>query len=178
MAPIPGLTNGQMPPTPGTAVDTATPSMPVFAQRAEIENVLTSSTTLLLNKGLIGRNSLSAAGWIGHGVDECAGVIVSRSIKGLFDASGFDNFSTSHDGDVISDDPNDTKIVTDEYASEPKLAVGLLEKRQDLRLHRHIQRRCRLVGDNQRGTQDDRPSDRDTLTLAARKLMGVSHRVA
>ncbi len=29
-APTPGFTKGQMPPTPGTAVDTATPSMPVF----------------------------------------------------------------------------------------------------------------------------------------------------
>ena len=47
-----------------------------------------------------------------------------------------------------------------------------------MRLYRHVQRRCRLVGDNQRRTQDDRASDRDTLTLAARKLMGVSRRVA
>jgi hypothetical protein len=32
-----------MPPTPGTAVDTATPSMPVRSQRAAIEKVLSSS---------------------------------------------------------------------------------------------------------------------------------------
>ena len=42
-APTPALTNGQMPPTPGTAVDTATPNIPVRAQRAAIEKVLISS---------------------------------------------------------------------------------------------------------------------------------------
>ena len=53
--PTPGFTKGQMPPTPGTAVDTATPSMPVLWQRAEIENVFTSSMTLLLGDG-VGRS--------------------------------------------------------------------------------------------------------------------------
>ena len=42
-APMPARTNGQIPPTPGTAVETATPTMPVRAQRAAIEKVLSSS---------------------------------------------------------------------------------------------------------------------------------------
>jgi hypothetical protein len=39
-APTPLRANGQSPPTPGTLVDTATPSSPVRGQRATIEKVL------------------------------------------------------------------------------------------------------------------------------------------
>ena len=40
MAPTPSRMNGQMPPTPGTAVETATPTMPVRGQRAAMEKVM------------------------------------------------------------------------------------------------------------------------------------------
>src|ERR1700691_5999167 len=84
-APTPGFTKGQMPPTPGTAVDTATPSIPVLAQRAEIENVLTSSITLLLSNGLEGGNGRSSAGRVGNGANQRARVFLVWPLEDLFD---------------------------------------------------------------------------------------------
>src|SRR5580692_573227 len=107
-APTPGFTKGQMPPTPRTAVDTATPSIPVLAQRAEIENVLTSSMTLLLSDRFNRRNGKSAARRLGNGGNQCACILVSRRFEDLFDGADLDDLSASHDGDVVGDDANDT----------------------------------------------------------------------
>jgi hypothetical protein len=112
--------------------------MPVFAQRAEIENVLTSNMTLLLRDGLGPRNSRSAAGWIGNCGNQCARVSFSRRFEHLFDVADLDDFSTSHDSDVVGDDANNAEIVTHKNASQPELSVGLLEQGKDLRLHRNV----------------------------------------
>lgn len=50
MAPIPGPPKLQMAPTAGTAVETATPVMPVREQRAAIEKVTVVSFLLDLGK--------------------------------------------------------------------------------------------------------------------------------
>src|SRR3990170_3451222 len=46
-------------------------------------------------------------------------------------------------------------------------------KVQDLRLHGHIERRRRLVRDDQRGVEHERHRDHDTLLLAAGELERV-----
>ena len=43
-----------------------------------------------------------------------------------------------------------------------------------LRLHRHIERRDRLVGDDQLGVERQRPGDGHPLTLPARQLMRIA----
>ena len=50
--------------------------------------------------------------------------------------------------------------------SAPALAQ-LLEQHQDLRLHADVERRDRLVGEDQVGTQRERAGDADALAMAA-----------
>ena len=173
-APTPGFTKGQMPPTPGTAVDTATPSMPVLSQRAEIENVFTSSMTLLLSGGVGRSDCPPVSGRVWDSRDQGARVLFLRRLKHLFDGADLDDLSAPHDSDIVGDDADDPEIVTDEDASQTELAVGFLQQGEDLRLHGDVERRCRLVGQNQRRPQNNGPRDGDALTLAAGELVRVS----
>ena len=65
------------------------------------------------------------------------------------------------------------QVMADEQISQPVALLQRFQQRQDLRLHRFIQRRGRLVEDQQR-LQDQRARDGDTLTLAAGKLGGIA----
>jgi hypothetical protein len=123
-----------MPPTPGTAVDTATPSIPVLAQRAEIENVFTSSMMLFLGNGLEGRNGRSSAGRVGERHQSMRACISRLRLEDLFDRTRLNDFSAPHDSNIVGDDTNDAEIVTYENTSEPELSVDLLEQGEDLRL--------------------------------------------
>ena len=49
-----------------------------------------------------------------------------------------------------------------------------LDQLEDLGLHRHIERRGRLVGDKQRGIAGERHGDKGALTHAAGELMGIT----
>ena len=56
----------------------------------------------------------------------------------------------------------------------PSRALQLLEKLEDLRLHGHVERGRRLVGDQQVGLVGERHRDHHALALAARELMRVA----
>ena len=64
----------------------------------------------------------------------------------------------------------------DEQIGQPKLGLQVFEHVDDLCLHRHIERRDRLVTDNQVGLQRDSTGNADTLALAAGELMGEAGR--
>ncbi len=63
--------------------------------------------------------------------------------------------------------------MSDEQVGEPELLLQVLEQVQHLRLHRHVERRDRLVANDQLGLQRKRARDADTLALAARELVGI-----
>lgn len=64
--------------------------------------------------------------------------------------------------------------MADEQISQPVALLQRFQQRQDLRLHRFIQRRGRLVEDQQLRLQDQRARDGDTLALPAGKLGGIA----
>ena len=55
----------------------------------------------------------------------------------------------------------------------PKLRLQVGEDAQDLRLHDHVERRRRLVRDEELRPQDERERDHDPLAHAARELVRV-----
>ena len=65
------------------------------------------------------------------------------------------------------------KIVADEQITEPKLCTKVYQKVQNLRLHRHVQRRSRFVADDDFRAQNQRTRYRNSLTLSARKLARI-----
>ena len=55
----------------------------------------------------------------------------------------------------------------------PCSRMQLADQREDLRLRRDVERRRRLVGDQQRGLEHQRHRDHDPLPLAARQLVRI-----
>ena len=82
-----------------------------------------------------------------------------------------------HDGHAVGDVAHDREIVGDEEVREPELRLEILEQVDDLRLDRDVERGHRLVADDQRGLDGQRPRDPDALALAARELMRIAVRV-
>jgi hypothetical protein len=78
-----------------------------------------------------------------------------------------------HHRDVIGQVFDDADIVGDEQVGNAEFILQFLEQIQDLRLHRHIERRGRFVANDQFGIDSQRACDRDPLTLSALKFMWV-----
>ena len=68
---------------------------------------------------------------------------------------------------------DDTEIVSDEQDRQPELFLQRFEKRQDLRLDRHVERGCRLIGDEQPWPAHQSHRNHHPLSQAAGELMGI-----
>ncbi|MNT25040.1 hypothetical protein D3C72_1605440 [compost metagenome] len=72
---------------------------------------------------------------------------------------------------MVADLGGHTKIVRDEYDGQPKLLAQPRQQRQYLRLHGHVQRRDRFVGDQDLRPHGQRTRQSHALPLPARKLV-------
>ena len=81
--------------------------------------------------------------------------------------AAFDDLAEIEDVEAVDDLADDGKVVGDEEVGEPVLFLQPLEQVEDLRLHRDVERRHRLVADDDLRADGQRPGDRDALTLAA-----------
>ena len=66
---------------------------------------------------------------------------------------------------------DDVEVVRDEDVGEPELVLEILEEVQDLRLDRDVERRDRLVADDQLRVDRECARDADALPLAAGELV-------
>ncbi len=62
----------------------------------------------------------------------------------------------------------------DEEVGQVELVLEPLHQVDDLRLHRHVERRHRLVADDDLGVERETAGDADALTLTARELVRVT----
>ena len=76
-----------------------------------------------------------------------------------------------HDDDAIAHVLHDREVVRDEDQREAVAGLHVLEQVEDLRLHRHVERRHRLVADDQLRVGDDGARDRDALALSTGELV-------
>ena len=76
-----------------------------------------------------------------------------------------------HHRDAAADLRGHAQVMRDEQHGQAEPRAQFLQQRQDLRLHRHIQRRDRLVGDQQFRLHRQRPGDADALALAAAEFV-------
>ena len=67
---------------------------------------------------------------------------------------------------------HDAQVVRDEQVGQPELGLQIQQQIQDLRLHRDVQRRDRLVGDHQARVERQRAGDADALALPPLKACG------
>jgi hypothetical protein len=76
-----------------------------------------------------------------------------------------------HDQHAVGDVADDVEVVRDEDVGEAEVALEVLEQVQDLRLHGDVERRDRLVADDQLRVDGERARDADALALAAGELV-------
>ena len=79
-----------------------------------------------------------------------------------------------HDHDAVGDFRHHAQIMGDQDDGRAEVTTQPLDQLEDLGLHRHIERRGRLVGDKQRGIAGERHGDKGALTHAAGELMGIT----
>ena len=79
-----------------------------------------------------------------------------------------------HHEHVVRDVTHDAEIVRDEEIRDSEIALQVGHKIEDLRLHRHIERGDRLVGDEQARLQHQGACNRDALALAAGEHMRIA----
>ena len=87
-----------------------------------------------------------------------------------------DDAAAEHDRGHRTDMRDDCEIVADQEEGHACLALEIAHEVQRLRLHRDVERRDGLVGDDQLRPGDERPRDGDALALAAGKLVGMLRR--
>jgi hypothetical protein len=94
--------------------------------------------------------------------------IQRRARRDLHDAPEIE-----HD-DAVGDVFDDGEIVADEQHGQAEPLLQRAHEVDHLRLDRDVERRHRLVGDDQIGLQGQRPRDADALALAAGKFVRVA----
>ena len=93
------------------------------------------------------------------------------------DAGGgadLDDLAEIHDHHAVAHELHHVKIVRDEHIGQSEARLEPADQRQDLRLHRLVERRDGFVEDDELRLEDERARDVDPLPLSARQLMGVA----
>src|SRR3989441_2636000 len=84
-----------------------------------------------------------------------------------------DDFPGVHDGDPVAEFRDDREVVRDVEDRGIDSFPEVLEKAEDLGLRRHIERRCRFVGDHQGGISRERHGDHHALLHPSAELVRV-----
>ena len=100
-------------------------------------------------------------------------VRVCRLTKDLAHGALFNDLALVHDGDAVRHFGDDAEVVRDEQQRQIEPLLELAQQLEHLRLDRDVERRRRLVGDDQRRSAGERDRDHHALPHAARQLMRV-----
>ena len=96
-----------------------------------------------------------------------------RVVEDLVQRTLLDDLPGVHHERVIGDLGHDAEVVRDQHHGQSAILVETFDQGQDLRLDRHVERRARLVGDQDLGLQRQRQCDHRALAHAARELVRV-----
>ena len=88
-----------------------------------------------------------------------------------------DDLAEVHHRDAVGDVAHDGQVVRDEDVGQAEVALQRLEQVDDLRADRDVERRDRLVEDDQLRVERERARDADALPLAAGELVREAVRV-
>src|SRR5688572_14164761 len=92
----------------------------------------------------------------------------------LLRLADLDDAPEVHDRDAIADVLYHAEIVRDEQVCQAELLLKVLEQIEDLCLHRDVERRHRLIANNELRLHRKRARDTETLPLAAAELVRVA----
>ena len=109
-----------------------------------------------------------------HDREEGPGVGVLRRLEDLLGRAALHDPAEVHHGDPVGDVPRQAHVVGDHDDPEPERLAKAQQQRQDLAADRGVQRRDRLVGDQQPRPQRQRAGDQHPLLLPAGQLVRVA----
>ena len=101
------------------------------------------------------------------------GIGVRRVREDLLGGPFFDDLARVHDHDVVRHLRDDAEVVGDEHDRTVDPVLQIAEQVEDLRLDGHVERRGRLVCDDQFRVAGERHRDHDALPHTARQFVGV-----
>src|SRR5258706_9869328 len=110
-----------------------------------------------------------ALAWVrvGYRRKQQARVWVLRILKDRFARRFFDYLAQVHHGDAVAEVANHAQIVRDVYKRQVIVLLQVREQIQDLCLYGHVERRGRLVGNDEFRRQGQGSGNTDSLALAA-----------
>lgn len=108
-----------------------------------------------------------------HGGEKAHRVGVPGIAENLADRPFFDDPAGIHYRDAMGDFGDHAEIVGDKEHGHAALALQFEEQVENLRLDRHVKRRCWLIGDQQRRIAGERHGDRRALPHAARQFVRI-----
>ena len=111
-----------------------------------------------------------------HGGEQRLRVGVLRPRENIGRAALLDDDAVLHDGDLLAHVRGDAQVVRDEQHRQVEGGAQLVQQVEHLLLHRHVERRHRLVGDDQLRLHGERAGDADALALAAGELVRIAVR--
>ena len=109
----------------------------------------------------------AALAGVGQRLQQQPRVGVLGCTKEFFRGSHLDDLAGIHQRDPVRHARHHGQIVGDEHQAHALLFLQLLEQVENLSLDRHVERGCRLVGDDEVGLAGQRDCDHHALLLAA-----------
>jgi hypothetical protein len=118
---------------------------------------------------------------VGSGTGRCGeqrlGVGMARLGVDLARRAPLHDAAEIHHHHFVAEIFDDTEIVGDEQHGQAEALLELAQEVEHLRLHRNVERRHRLVGDDEIGLDRQRPGDADALALSAGEFMREAARI-
>ncbi len=107
------------------------------------------------------------------GGKQVLGVVVLGVLEDLPRRSLLDDLALRHDADAVGDASDDAEIMSDEQHAHAVFGLQAGQQFEDLRLNGDVERRRRLVGDQELGPVGERHGDHHALALAAAQLVRI-----
>ena len=126
--------------------------------------------------GRIRRHGGRRAGGLGAEQFACIGVL--RIVENLSGRPLFDDQPLLHDKDPVGDAPDDPEVMGNEQKPHPHLILQVFQQVENLRLDGHVERRGRLIRDQDVGLVGQRHRDHHALPLPAGKLVRIGAHAA
>src|SRR6266513_2645980 len=108
-----------------------------------------------------------------NGSHQPRGIGVPRRMQHVAHRADLHDAARVHDRDAVGGLGDDPHVVGDQHHRRAPFARDALDERDDLRLHRHVERGGRLVGDQQDRLRGERQRDDHALAHAAGELVRV-----
>ena len=112
--------------------------------------------------------------WLGDRRQQRLGIGVQRPVVERLLVGDLDQLAEIHHRDAVADVLHHRKVMGNEQIGEAEALLQILQQVDDLRLDRDVERRHRLVADDQVGIDGEGAGDADALALPARELVRIT----